>query len=125
MITWTIEQSQKEGRRQDVTVNLEGKVTSRDCAGIFTLCFDNFSRCDQLVLDLAQVEEPAGSIPILICCLSRTAGFAEGRISLRGIPSPWQPGPTADFTDSSQGAACVNHKDCPCCISRLASVGVQ
>jgi len=111
MLTWTIDHYQKKERRREVTIYLEGKLTSRDCAGIYKLCFDNQSRSDRLMLDLAQVEERNSSMPVLICCLRRTAGFAAGRISLRGIPNR-PTGPATDFLDISQGKGCEFNEDC-------------
>jgi ABC-type transporter Mla MlaB component len=119
MITWTIDHYQKKGRHREVTIYLEGKLTSRDCAGIYKLCFDNYSYSDHLVLDLAQIEERDVSMSVLICCLRKTAGFAAGRVSLRGIPNR-APGPTANFRGNSLDETCEFHNDCHNSFSRLA-----
>ena len=119
MLTWTIDHYQKKDRHREVTIYLEGKLTSRDCAGIYKLCFDNHSHCDKLVLDLAQIEERDVSMPVLICCLRKTAGFAAGRISLRGVP-PGLPGQFSDFMAISQDEACEFHNDCHSSVSRMA-----
>ena len=118
MRTWTIDHYQQKDHKREVTIYLEGELTSRDCAGIYQLCFDNHSHCDQLVLDLAQIEEREASMSVLICCLRRTTGFATGRISLQGIPNRPQ-GPTTDFPGISQSEACEFHNDCHNSFSRL------
>ena len=120
MISWTIEHHRQEDCRHEVTVNIEGKLTSRDCAGIFTLCFNNFSHCDHLIVDFTRVEEKDGSIPVLICCLSKTAGHTDGRISLRGISPSWQTGPITGFMGVPEGAPCVFHNDCHSSAPRIA-----
>jgi ABC-type transporter Mla MlaB component len=118
MRTWTIDHYQQKDHKREVTIYLEGKLTSRDCAGIYQLCFDNHSHCDHLVLDLAQIEEKDVSMPVLICCLHKTAGFAARHISLRGIPNR-APGPATDLLDISQDMTCEFHNDCHSSVSRL------
>jgi hypothetical protein len=118
MITWTIDHYQKKGRRREVTIYLEGKLTSRDCAEIYKLCFDNRSHCSRLVLDLAQIEEREVSMSILGCCLRKTAGFAAGHIFLRGIPNR-PPGPPANFPGNSLNETCEFYNDCHNSFSRL------
>ena len=119
MLTWTIEHFRKKGRRREVTVNKEGKVTTPACARILELCLDNSTRCDHLVLDLARVEEKDASMPVLFCCIRKTTGFVAKRVALRGIP-PWQPGPTTDFSGISQSETCEYHEDCQNSVFRLA-----
>jgi ABC-type transporter Mla MlaB component len=119
MLTWTIDNSKKKSRRREITVNLEGKLTSHDCVRIFTLCFDNSSRCAQLVLDISQVEETDSSMPVLICCLSRTPDFAAGRVSLRKIP-PRQSAPVTVFMGTPESTANGCLDDHPCSVSLLA-----
>jgi ABC-type transporter Mla MlaB component len=119
MLTWTIDHYHKKDRRREVTIYLEGKLTSRDCAGIYKLCFDNHSHCDHLVLDLAQIEERDVSMSVLICCLRKTAGFAAGHISLRGIPNR-PPEPTTNFLGISHEETCEFHNNCHSSVSRLS-----
>jgi len=119
MLTWTIDHYQQKDHQREVTIYLEGKLTSRDCAGIYRLCFDNHSHCDRLVLDLTQIEERDASMSVLICCLRKTAGFATGHISLRGTPDR-PPGPTSDFPVISAAETCEFRNDCHSPVSRLA-----
>jgi len=111
MLTWTIDNFPKKSRRRKITVNLEGTLTSRDCAGMSNVFFDNYNRCAHLVLDVAQVEEKDTSMPVLICCLRRTTGLAAERVSLRGIP-PRAPGATVDFSGFPEEPPCAFHGDC-------------
>ena len=119
MLTWTIDHYQKKGLRREVTIYLEGKLTTRDCAGIYQLCFDNHSRSDKLVLDLARIEERDVSLPVLVCCIRKTASFGAGRISLRGIPLQL-PGTATDFPGIPEGGSCEFHNDCHGSVSRMA-----
>jgi hypothetical protein len=118
MLTWTIENVQEKDYRREVTVNVEGKVTSRDCAGLFTLCLDNHNRCDHLVFDLTRIEEGDGSLSILFCCIRKTADYAAERIFLRGIPHRLN-GPAIDFSSIFPGEACEFCSDCHSPVSGL------
>ena len=118
MITWTIEHVQEKDRRRAITVNVEGQVTSRDCAGLFTLCLDNHNRCDHLVFDLTRIEESDVSLSVLLCCIRKTSDFAAKRISVRGIP-PRLKEQAFDLSSISLGEACEFHNDCHSSVSGL------